>query len=125
MGVLKMRAQNIGNQVPAANDIMADVAKPVTKPFKEPQEQGATTLGFWVGLAILYILWDYVVLRNTKIKEIVNPGNIRANLYNIVLIGMSAVIFINGFKVFLVKVAAWELPGVSWLAKKLLPLFQL
>jgi len=83
-----------------------------------------TTLGFWVALLILYFLWDVIVLRS-RLRDTVEPGNIRTNLYNIFMIGMAAVIFINGMKVLLVKVAAWHIPGVSWLAAKLVPLFQL
>lgn len=85
---------------------------------------GVSTVRFWVGLLLLYLVWDWVVLR-TKAKDIVNPGNIRTNVYNLFFIGIAAVIFINGFKVLLVKVAAWEIPGVSWVAERLLPLFQL
>lgn len=94
-------------------------------PQEEKYGDGIKTLGFWIGLVILYIIWDFVVLGNKKIKDVIEPGNIRTNLYNLFMIGIAAVIFINGFKVVLVKVAAWEIPLFSWLANKLLPLFQL
>lgn len=91
----------------------------------EEKKGGVSSLAFWLTLGLLYILWDFIVLRNTKINEIVKPSNIRANLYNIVLIGTASVIFINGFKVLLVKVGALKIPLVSTLADRLLPLFQL
>ena len=124
-----MRAQVSGQRIEA---VPLTGHKPSNRPVETIEqnaevkpENGTSTLGFWLGLGILYILWDFVVLGNKKIKETINPGNIRTNLYNIILIGVAAVIFINGFKVLLVKLGALEIPGVSWLAKKLLPLFQL
>lgn len=80
---------------------------------------------FWLGLGVLYLIWDYFVLKNKKVSEIVEPANIRTNLYNIVFIGFAAVIFINGMKVLLVKLAALKIPGISRLCQMLLPLFQL
>ena len=93
--------------------------------ISEEKKGGISTLAFWLSLGLLYVIWDFIVLRNTKINEIVKPSNIRANLYNIVLIGTASVIFINGFKVFLVKVGALKIPLISPLADRLLPLFQL
>lgn len=92
---------------------------------KKPVGTGTLTLGFWVILLAAYVVWDLVVIRNTKLMDVVNPGNIRANLYNIFIIGLGAVVFINGMKVILVKVGALEWPVVSWIAKQFLPLFQL
>ena len=80
---------------------------------------------FWLGLGVLYLVWDYFVLKNKKLNEVIEPANIRANLYNIVFIGFAAVIFVNGAKVLLVKVAALNIPGVSKLCQRLIPLFQL
>lgn len=89
------------------------------------EKDAGITLHFWLALAALYLVWDYFAVGNKKIREAVEPGNIRTNLYNLFAVGIAAVIFINGMKVLLVKVAAWEIPGLSWLAKKLVPLFQL
>ena len=65
-----------------------------------------------------------VVQKNRRVSEVVEGHNIRTNLYNLVWVGIAAVIFLNGFKVLLVKLAAWNIPGVSWLAGQLVPLFQ-
>ena len=80
---------------------------------------------FWLGLGVLYLIWDYFVLKNKKLNDVIEPANIRANLYNIVFIGFAAVIFVNGMKVLLVKLAAMNIPGISKLCQRLIPLFQL
>jgi len=82
------------------------------------------TLGFWLGLLAVYLIWDVIVQKNRKVGEVVDSKNIRTNLYNLVWVGFAAVIFLNGMKVLLVKLAAWNIPGLSWLAEKLVPLFQ-
>ena len=115
-----MRAQaNIRHEPTPINNTINEVAAPI-----RAEIEGATTLGFWAGLIILYLIWDMVVLK-TKAVKVVEPANIRTNLYNLFMIGIASVIFINGFKVVLVKLAAWNIPGLSWLSEKLLPLFQL
>lgn len=101
----------------------------------EPLESGAInqvkdnggylTLGFWLTLLAIYLFWDVVVTRNRNLTEVIDAGNIRTNLYNLFFIGFAAVIFVNGFKVLLVKIAAWNIPGVSWVAEQILPFFQL
>lgn len=112
-----MRAQANAYQtpVPAAGEI-APVANIVDVEVKSP-------LNIWVAIVILYLLWDFLILR-TKAKDVIEPSNIRTNLYNLFFIGVASLIFFNGFKVLLVKIAAWNIPGISWLAEKLLPLVQ-
>ena len=89
------------------------------------KDKGTSVLYFWIGLAILYFIWDYFVLRNKRLKDTVSPENIRTNLYNLTVIGTAAVIFINGMKVLLVKLSTFEIPGITWIVRRLLPLFQL
>jgi len=79
---------------------------------------------FWLGLLGLYFLWDYIQTRR-NIQESLEPKNIRANLHNLVIIGIGAVLVINGMNVFLTKLASMKIPGVSKLAGNLLPLFHL
>lgn len=87
--------------------------------------RGWTITTFLLAVAMLYLVWDWFVLKNKKIEETISPSNIRANLYNILMITFAAVIGINLFKVIFVKIAAWEIPGISWVAEKFVVLFQL
>ncbi len=79
---------------------------------------------FWAGLLGLYLFWDYIQTRRS-IQESLEPANIRANLHNLVVIGIGAVVIINGMNVFLTKLASMKIPGVSKVAGNLLPLFHL
>lgn len=79
---------------------------------------------FWLGLLGLYLLWDYIQTRR-NIHEALEPKNIRANLHNLLIIGIGAVVVINGMNVLLTKLASMRIPGVSKLAGSLLPLFHL
>ncbi len=117
-----MRAFNDAQTVPK-------VEPPAQKVDSAQKDEGQfgrnVTLGFWGALAAIYIIWDYVVLGNRQLKETLAPSNIRANLYNLVVVGIAAVIFVNIGKVALVKLAAWNIPGISWLAEELTPLCEL
>lgn len=102
----------------------APVAKEVVQ--KNNKVKGEySSLGFWGFLIVVFIGWGFIVAKNVKLRDAIQAGNIRANVYNLVVIGLGAVIFINGFKVLLVKVGALRIPLISPLAERLLPLFQL
>ncbi len=79
---------------------------------------------WWVILAGLYLVWD-IIQNKSKLGDSIDPANIRANLHNIIVIGIGAVVFINGFNVLCTKLAAMKIPGISRLAGSLLPLFNL
>lgn len=91
----------------------------------EDQISRENAIWFWLGLGILYVVWDYFVLKQKTLADVIQPSNIRTNLYNIFFIGFAAIIFINGFKVLLVKMASFNIPILSKLSSRLLPLFQL
>ncbi len=88
----------------------------------KPAVKGA--IWFWALLLVLYLFWDYIQNRE-KIREAIEPANIRANVHNLAIIGIGAVIFINGANVLLTKLASMKIPGVSKVAGSLLPLFHL
>ncbi len=92
---------------------------------KEKRVNGNAVLGLWGGLLVIYILWDYVVLGNKELEKTLSVSNIRTNLYNLVVIGFASIIFINIAKVIVVKLAAWNIPIISWLAEEITPLFEL
>lgn len=79
---------------------------------------------WWLVLAGLYLVWD-MIQNKSKLGDSLDPANIRANFHNIVVIGIAAVVFINGMNVLCTKLAAMKIPGVSKLAGSLLPLFNL
>jgi len=79
---------------------------------------------WWLVLAGLYLAWD-MIQNKSKLGDSLDPANIRANFHNIVVIGIAAVVFINGMNVLCTKLAAMKIPGVSKLAGSLLPLFNL
>lgn len=79
---------------------------------------------WWLVLAGLYLAWD-IIQNKSKLGDSLDPANIRANFHNIVVIGIAAVVFINGMNVLCTKLAAMKIPGVSKLAGSLLPLFNL
>ncbi|MBT9145238.1 MAG: hypothetical protein DDT42_01108 [candidate division WS2 bacterium] len=118
-----MRAYNTATVQPETNNIQTAPPAPVNG--NEQQVRDNFTLGLWGGLLVIYIIWDFIVLGNKNLKEALSPGNIRANLYNLIVIGIASVIFINIVKVLVVKLAAWNIPGVSWLAEEITPLFEL
>lgn len=99
------------------------VAKEVVQNNKVKGEY--SSLGFWGFLIVVFIGWGFIVAKNVKLRDAIQASNIRANVYNLVVIGLGAVIFINGFKVLLVKLGALKIPLISPLAERLLPLFQL
>jgi uncharacterized membrane protein YccF (DUF307 family) len=79
---------------------------------------------WWLVLAGLYLAWD-MIQNKSKLGDSLDPANIRANFHNIVVIGIAAVVFLNGMNVLCTKLAAMKIPGVSKLAGSLLPLFNL
>ena len=81
------------------------------------------TIVFWVGMLIVYLLYDW--LQNEKLKDTLEPHNIRANIHNLLVVTIAAVIGINGGNVLLTKLAAMQIPGASKGAGTILPLFHL
>ncbi len=118
-----MRAYNTAAIQPETNNVRPVSPAPVNG--NEQQVRDNFTLGLWGGLLVIYIIWDFVVLGNKNLERSLSATNIRTNLYNLVVIGIASVIFINITKVIIVKLAAWNIPGVSWLAEEITPLFEL
>jgi hypothetical protein len=82
------------------------------------------SIWFWTALLALYFIWDYVQ-SHAKIKESLEPKNIRANFHNLAIIGIGAAVFINGMNVLLTKLASMRIPLLSKAAGSMLPLFNL
>jgi len=94
-------------------------------PDPAQKRTGTITLTFMLSILVVYLLWDVYVNRNKKVADVVDSKNISTNVYNIFAVGFAALIFFNLMKAFLVKVAAWRIPGLSWVAERALPLFQI
>lgn len=87
--------------------------------------QPKLSLTFVLISLVVLILWDFIVLKFKKVGDVVDSKNIRTNAYNIVFISFAAAIGINLFKILFVKLAAWNIPVISWVSKQLIPIFQL
>ena len=94
---------------------------------REPayKKRGWTLTTFILAIFLLYLFWDWVILRNRKVSETISPSNIRTNTYNMLIITFAAVLGINLLKIIFVKLAAWDIPVISWVAEKFVVLFQL
>lgn len=117
-----MRAYNV---LPAESPLAGRPPGQEDGNYRNQNGEGTATLIFWLTLAGIYLFWDYFAIKNKTVSKIIEPANIRTNIYNLFVIGFAAVIFINGFKVILSKVGELNIPGVSWIARKIFPLFQL
>lgn len=61
------------------------------------------TVWFWVGLFVVFVGYGWIQHRNEKAKEAIKPSNLAANLHNVFLITVAAVIGIVAGKIFLTK----------------------
>lgn len=100
-----------------------EVAAPATgNNLAENTQPAKHSIMWWLMLAVLYFIWDFVQTRN-KVTEAIQPRNIRANAHNLLVIGVGAVVFLKGANVLLTKLAAMRIPVVSRIAGAFLPLF--
>lgn len=104
-------------------------AKAVTNPAGqsnlENNMQAAKNPGsiyFWLLLLAIYFGWDWLQ-NHQKIREAIEPKNIRANAHNLIVILLAAVIGFNGGYVLLSKLANMNIPILSKVAGTFLPLF--
>jgi len=82
------------------------------------------SIWWWVVLLLVYIAWDFFQ-NNEKVRNSLEPANIRANVHNLVVVGLGAVIFINGANVLFTKLSAMRIPILSRVAGTMLPLVHL
>jgi hypothetical protein len=59
------------------------------------------------------------------VRNSLEPANIRANIHNLIVVGLGAVIFINGANVLFTKLSAMRIPVLSRVAGTMLPLVHL
>ena len=79
----------------------------------------------WAPYVLLFVFGGLLVVisliqNHGKIRESLEAKNLRINLHNVILIGLSVMFIIPLFKVFLTKLAGWNIPGVSQIAHVLL-----
>lgn len=72
---------------------------------------------------VIYFVWDYAQGKK-PIADAIEPSNIRANLHNMLVIGLAAAIFFNGANVVLTKLASMKIPVISKTAGTFLPFVQ-
>jgi len=79
---------------------------------------------FWLfGVVFLYFIWGW--LQGRKLQGEIKPANIGANLHNIVVVTLSAVIGINLMNVFFTKISSMNIPLLSKFSGRMVPLFRL
>jgi len=115
-----------GNLVPEdQQNVIAPIAAPTSNletNVEAAQQPGSIV--WWVMLLVLYLTWD-VLQNHTKLGEALAPSNVRANVHNIIIITLAAVVGLNGLNVLFTKLAALKIPVVSKAAGTLLPLVSL
>lgn len=114
---------------PAALEDQAAVMAPATAPGTNIEDnlvkgRAPGSIAWWLVLVGIYFVFDYLMNRD-KVFEAVQPRNIRANLWNLAIIGTACLIFVNGGNVLFTKLAAMKIPIVSRVAGAILPLFHL
>jgi len=126
-----MRGDNIA--IPASGTVLPEEQQSAAMPTSAPTSnleknteaaQSPGSIVWWGLLLVLYLGWDYLQ-NNSKLGEGLEPSNIRANVHNIIIITLAAVIGINGLNVLFTKLAALKIPGVSKAAGTMLPMVSL
>jgi hypothetical protein len=119
-------AEPIGTTPAAAVETPASTGDDVIAVGQENMSAAKSpgSIVWWVTLLLVYIGWDFFQ-NNERIRNSLEPANIRANIHNLIVIGLGAVIFINGGNVLFTKLAAMRIPVLSRVAGTMLPLFHL
>jgi len=116
---------NMGTQ-PATESVAASTGEDAMSVGQDNMSAAKSpgSIYWWVTLLLVYIGWDFFQ-NNEKVRNSLEPSNIRANIHNLVVIGLGSVIFINGGNVLFTKLAAMRIPVLSKIAGTILPLFHL
>lgn len=69
-----------------------------------------------LGVVVLYLFWA-IVLQHEKVKSQLSPSNVAINIHNILVVGLTAMLFLLLGKVVTAKAVIAGIPGVSWLAQ--------
>lgn len=69
-----------------------------------------------ISVIILYLVWA-VVVQQEKIKEQLSLSNVAVNFHNLVVVGLTAMVFILLGKIATAKATIMGLPGASWIAQ--------
>jgi hypothetical protein len=115
---------------PAPLEDQAAVMAPANAPGTATEEnlqkgrEGGGSMMWWLVLVGFYFVFDWLMNRD-KVFDAVQPRNIRANLWNLAIIGTACLIFVNGGNVLFTKLTAMKIPIVSRVAGAILPLFHL
>ena len=82
------------------------------------QVGGSTTGAVWILLLLAgaWFVWS-VIVHHTRVGERLNVANIAPSLHNWLHIGLLAATFIVVMKIAWTKLAAWKVPGASWVAQ--------
>ena len=86
--------------------------------YGEARDGGSIGKTPWVllGLVVIYIAWAWLS-QGERIRESLSPANIAANVHNIVMVTIMAIIGIVSLKILLTKATAWGIPGAAWIGQ--------
>jgi hypothetical protein len=69
-----------------------------------------------MAVIVLYLVWA-ILIRHEKLNSQLSPANVAVNLHNIVVVGLTAMLFILLGKIATAKAVAAGVPGVSYIAQ--------
>lgn len=67
-------------------------------------------------VVILYLAWA-ILIRHEKLNSQLSPANVAVNLHNIVVVGLTAMLFLLIGKIATAKATIIGLPGAAWLGQ--------
>lgn len=67
-------------------------------------------------LVALYLFWA-VVIRHEKVNAQLSPANVAVNLHNIIVVGLTAMLFILLGQVLFIKLTILKVPGAATVAR--------
>ena len=69
-----------------------------------------------MSVIVLYLVWA-IVIQKESIKEQLNLSNVAVNLHNLIVVGLTAMVFILLGKIATAKMTIMGIPGASWVAQ--------
>ena len=100
----------IGSPASTAAPPAADLGSPGTMPAGPRRGAGGAPptapLIAWLVLGGLYVLWA-VLHNHQKVREAIRPGNVAANLHNLLIVSLAVVVSMPLAKILLSKASVW------------------
>jgi hypothetical protein len=69
-----------------------------------------------VGVIALYLVWA-IAIQHERIREQLSPANVAVNLHNLIVVGLTAMVFLLVGKIVTAKATILGIPGAAWVAQ--------